>query len=266
MLKAITGRPLWLNVLVGIILAIGIFALFLLSLNWITGHGKSASVPSVTGKTYEQAKAILKKAGFDVEIQDSIYVDTVPALHVIKQIPDADEVVKSNRTVFLVIRRAVPPEVEMPNLSGYSFRNAEMVLKSMDLRVGDTTFKPDFARNAVLEQMYNGAIIKPGTKIRKGSVISLVLGDGIGNQEFAVPIITGLTFCDAKAELESMGLSVGAIVLNGVTDTCNAFIFKQTPGRYDDEKRILRIRSGQTIDVWLQSDRPVADTAQQLPE
>ncbi|HPH33437.1 MAG TPA: PASTA domain-containing protein [Chitinophagaceae bacterium] len=266
MLKAITGRPLWLNVLVGIILAIGIFALFLLSLNWITGHGKSATVPSVTGKTFEQAKTILKKAGFAVEIQDSIYVDTVPALHVIKQIPDADEVVKSNRTVFLVIRRAVPPEVEMPNLTGYSFRNAEMVLKSMDLRVGDTTFKPDFARNAVLEQIYNGVIIKPGTKIRKGSVISLVLGDGIGNQEFSVPIITGMTFCDAKAELESMGLSVGAIVLNGVTDTCNAFIFKQTPGRYDDEKRILRIRSGQTIDVWLQSDRPVTDTVQQLPE
>ncbi len=266
MLKAITGRPLWVNVLVGIILAIGIFALFLLSLNWITGHGKSASVPSVTGKTYEQAKAILKKAGFEVEIQDSVYVDTVPALHVIKQIPDADEVVKSNRTVYLVIRRAVPPEVEMPNLSGYSFRNAEMVLKSMDLRVGDTTFKPDFARNAVLEQYYNGSIIKPGTKIRKGSVISLVLGDGIGNQEFPVPVITGMTYCDAKAELESRGLSVGAIVLGGVTDTCNAFIYKQVPGRYDDEKRILRIRTGQTIDVWLQIDRPVTDTVQIIPE
>ena len=265
MLKAITGRPLWVNVLVGIVLAIALFALFLLSLNWITGHGKSASVPSVTGKTYDEAKQILKKAGFDVEIQDSIYVDTVPALHVIKQIPEADEVVKSNRTVFLVIRRAVPPEVEMPNLSGYSFRNAEMVLKSMDLRVGDTTFKPDFARNAVLEQLYNGAVIKPGTKIRKGSVISLVLGDGIGNQEFAVPIITGMTFCDARAELESMGLSIGAILLDGVTDTCNAFIYKQVPGRFDEEKHMLRIRSGQTIDVWLQTERPVADTTQQLP-
>lgn len=266
MLKAITGRPFWVNLLVGIVLAVGLFALFLLSLNWITGHGKSSSVPSVTGKTYEQAKAILKKAGFDVEIQDSIYVDTVPALHVIKQIPDADEVVKSNRTVFLVIRRAVPPEVEMPNLSGYSFRNAEMVLKSMDLRVGDTTFKPDFARNAVLEQIYNGTVIKPGTKIRKGSMISLVLGDGIGNQEFPVPIITGMTYCDARAELQSRGLSIGAIVLGGVTDTCNAFIYKQVPGRYDEEKRILRIRTGQTIDIWLQEDRPVSDTAQLIPE
>lgn len=266
MLKFITGRPLWVNVLVGIILAVGIFAFFLLSLNWITGHGKSATVPAVTGKTYEQAKVILKKAGFDVEIQDSIYVDTVPALHVIKQIPDADEVVKSNRTVFLVIRRAVPPEVEMPNLSGYSFRNAEMVLKSMDLRVGDTTFKPDFARNAVLEQLYKGAAIKPGTKIRKGSVISLVLGDGVGNQEFPVPVITGMTFCAARDRLESMGLTVGAIILDGVTDTCNAFIYKQVPGRYDEEKRILRIRSGQTIDIFLQTDRPVADTVQQIPE
>lgn len=211
MLKSITGRPLWVNVLVGIVLAIALFALFLLSLNWLTGHGKSSSVPSVTGKSYEEARSILKKAGFDVEIQDSVYVDTVPALHVIKQIPDADEVVKSNRTVFLVIRRAVPPEVEMPNLSGYSFRNAEMVLKSMDLRVGDTTFRPDFARNAVLDQLYNGAVIKPGTKIRKGSIISLVLGDGIGNLEFPVPIITGMTYCDAKAELESRDFPSGPL-------------------------------------------------------
>jgi beta-lactam-binding protein with PASTA domain len=266
MLKSITGRPLWVNVLVGIVLAIALFALFLLSLNWLTGHGKSSSVPSVTGKSYEEARSILKKAGFDVEIQDSVYVDTVPALHVIKQIPDADEVVKSNRTVFLVIRRAVPPEVEMPNLSGYSFRNAEMVLKSMDLRVGDTTFRPDFARNAVLDQLYNGAVIKPGTKIRKGSIISLVLGDGIGNLEFPVPIITGMTYCDAKAELESRGLSIGAIVLGGVTDTCGAFIYKQVPGRYDEEKHVLRIRSGQTIDIWLQADKPVADTVQLIPE
>ncbi len=267
MFKAITSRPLWVNLIVGVLLAVAIFALFLLSLNWITGHGKSATIPAVTGKSFEEAKSILKKAGFEVEIQDSIYVDTVPAMNVIKQIPEADEVVKSNRTVFLVICRAVPPEVEMPNLSGYSFRNAEMVLKSLDLRVGDTTFKPDFARNAVLEQWYKGAVINPGTKIRKGSVISLVLGDGIGNQEFAVPTITGMTYCEAKEALESMGLIIGSVVtVSDVKDTCNAFIYRQVPQKFDEEKRLLRIRSGQTIDVWLQSDKPVADTATKTPD
>jgi beta-lactam-binding protein with PASTA domain len=255
--KFITYRPLWVNIITGIILAIGIFAIFLLSLKWMTQHGRSATVPNVAGKNYEEARKLLKKAGFDVEIQDSIYADTLKPLSVIKQIPDADEVVKSNRTVYLVISRAVPPIVEMPNLVGYSFRNAEMVLTNMDLKIGDTTFKPDFAKNAVLEQLYNGTTIAPGTKIRKGTVISLVLGDGVGNREFTVPVITRMQFCEVKRILEESGIIIGAIVMDAdVTDTCNAWIYKQNPERFNEEKQLNHIRTGQTIDVWLQLDKP----------
>jgi eukaryotic-like serine/threonine-protein kinase len=255
--KFITHRPLWVNIIAGIILAIGIFALFLLSLKWMTHHGRSATVPNVAGKNYDEARKILKNAGFDVEIQDSIYADTLKPLSVIKQIPDADEVVKSNRTVYLIISRAVPPIVEMPNLVGYSFRNAEMVLTNMDLRIGDTTYKPDFATNTVLEQLYNGTSITPGTKIRKGSVISLVLGDGVGKREFAVPVITGMQFCEVKKILEASGIIIGAIVSDAnITDTCSAWIYKQNPERFDDEKQLNHIRTGQTMDVWLQLDKP----------
>lgn len=269
-MKFITHRPLWVNIIAGILLALALFALILLSLGWLTGHGKAATVPSVTGKSYEEARAILKKAGFSVDIQDSVYIDTAKPLTVIRQLPDADEVVKSNRTVFLIVSRSVPPLIEMPNLVGYSFRNAEMVLKNMDLRIGDTTFKPHFAANSVLEQHYNGSVIKPGTQIRKGSTISLVLGDGVGKSEFAVPVITGMPFCKAKSILEANGIVIGAIVTDAnVTDTCNAWIYKQNPVRYDDEKRIQHIRSGQTIDVWLQVDKPVKtdslDTDDPLP-
>jgi len=261
MVKFITHRPLWLNVIVGIILAVGIFSVFLLSLTWITGHGRTATVPSVTGKKYDEAIKLIKKAGFDVEIQDSVYADTLKPLMVMKQIPDADEVVKSNRTIYLIISRAVPPLVEMPNLVGYSFRNAEMVLKNLDLKLGDTTFKPDFAKNAVLEQLYNDAAISAGTKIRKGSVVSLVLGDGVGNQEFTVPVITGMQFGHAKALLESNGIVIGAIVADAnISDTLNAWIYKQNPERLDDEKRVQKIRSGQTIDVWLQVQKSSKDS------
>jgi len=255
--KFITHRPLWVNIVVGIILAIALFAVFLLSLKWITQHGRSSAVPPVTGKKVEEARKLLRNAGFDVEIQDSVYADNLKPLMVIKQFPEADEIVKTNRTVYLVISRAVPPIVEMPNLVGYSYRNAEMVLKNMDLKIGDTTFKPDFAKNAVLEQIYNGATITAGTKIRKGSVISLVLGDGVGKREFAVPEITGMQFCEVKKLLEESGIVIGAIVPDGnVSDTCNAWIYKQNPERFDDEKRLNHIRSGQTIDVWLQLDKP----------
>ncbi len=223
----------------------------------MTQHGRSATVPPVTGKKYDEARKILKKAGFDVEVQDSIYVDSLKPLTVIKQIPDADEVVKSNRTVYLIISRAVPPIVEMPNLVGYSFRNAEMVLNNMDIRIGDTTFKPDFAKNAVLEQLYNGSPISPGTKIRKGSVISLVLGDGVGKREFAVPVITGMQFCEVKELLETSGIVIGAVIADSdITDTCSAWIYKQNPERFNDEKKLNHIRTGQTVDVWLQLDKP----------
>lgn len=261
MFKFITHRPLWVNIVVGVVLAFLLFFLFLLSLDWITGHGKSATVPKVTGKTYDEAIKVLEKAGFDVEIQDSVYVDTAKPKTVIKQFPDADEIVKSNRTVLLIISRAIPPEMEMPNLVGYSFRNAEMILKNMDLKIGDTTFKPDFAKNAVLEQLYNGAPIRPGTKIRKGSTISLVLGDGVGEKDYAIPVITGMQFGEAKALLEEYGILIGAIVADpGVTDTAGAFIYRQNPERFDDEKRLQHIRSGQTIDVWLQTTRPAKDS------
>lgn len=261
MFKFITHRPLWVNIIVGLLLAFVVFFLFLSSLKCLTGHGKAATVPSVTGKTYEEARKALKKAGFDVDIQDSVYVDTAKPMTVIKQIPDADEIVKTNRTIYLVISRAVPPVMEMPNLVGYSLRNAEMVLKGMDLKIGDTTFKPDFAKNAVLEQWCNGAQIAPGAPVKKGSVISLVLGDGVGKKEFVVPDITGMTFCDAKEMLEGHGILIGAVVTDpDVDDTCRGYIYKQNPERFDDEKRYLHIRSGQTMDVWLSNNKPAKDS------
>jgi beta-lactam-binding protein with PASTA domain len=267
MLKFITHRPLWLNIVTGVLLAITAFSIFILSLNWLTHHGRSSTVPSVTGKTFDEAEKLLTKSGFDVEIQDSIYVVELPPLVVIKQTPEGDDVVKTNRTVYLTINRAVPPTVEMPNLVGYSFRNAEMVLKNMGLRLGDTTFKPDFAKNSVLEQWYNGAIVTAGTKLRMGNSISLVLGDGVGKTEFAVPVIVGMTFGQAKALLETNGLVIGVIFAPGVSDTMNAYINKQIPERYDDEKHIQHIRPGQTMDLFLQVEKPVTDSTDlHLPE
>ncbi len=249
MLKFITQRPLWLNLLIGLLLTLIVFFIFVFSLNWITHHNESKTVPAVTGKSLSEAESILEKAGFEIEIQDSVYVDTVPPMKVLRQVPEDGEVVKVNRTVYLTINRAVPPLVEMPNLVGFSFRSAEMELVNMGLRVGDTMYKTDFARNSVLEQRYNG------------SSISFVLGSGIGQDKFVVPVLIGKTYCEAKAWIERNGLAVGAtIAMPGVTDTCNAFIYKQSPERYNDDKKFNYIHTGQTIDVWLQIEKPVTDS------
>lgn len=251
MFKFITSRPLWVNVLFALVLVLIVVFLFLISLGILTKHGEMLKIPSVTGKSMSEATEILEKAGFDVEIQDSVYRDNVPPLQVIKQFPEADATVKINRTVYITITRAVPPLVEMPSLVGPSFKNAELILKQYGLKLGDTTFKPDFAKNSVLNQLYEGKDIAPGTKIPMGSKIDLVLGSGLANVDMGVPDLFGMSFGAARAHLDSFGVGLVPIADADVTDPDNAFIYRQNPPRYNYDRRINRIRAGQMIDVWL---------------
>lgn len=266
MLKHITSRPLWVNIVVGIGIVIAIFVVFVLSLNWITHHGEAKTVPSVTGKSVDQVQDLLEKGGFELVIQDSVYIDTVPPATVIKQVPEADAVVKVNRTIYVTVNRVIPPDVDMPNLIGYTFRNAEMILKNAGLKLGDTSFRPDFAKNSVLEQLYRGQAIRPGSKIKVGSQISLVIGSGIGNADMAVPKLVGLTYDEAKVLLEAQGLIVGSVIPDPlVKDTSNAFIYRQSPQNRTAEGFQVRIRPGQMIDMWLSVEKPVVDSVQNIP-
>lgn len=232
-----------------------------MSLNWLTQHGVARTVPSVTGKTLEEATALLEEKGFEVVVQDSVYYDSLPATVIIKQVPEPDAVVKVNRTLYVTINRVVAPDVEMPNLVGLSFRNVEMILKNANLQLGDTSFRPDFAPNSVLEQLYNGSPIAPGTKVKWGSKISLVLGSGIGNQDMAVPKLIGLSFMEAKILLEAQGLGLASVIPDAdVRDTASAFVYRQNPEPRNEEGKQFRIRPGQTMDLWLSVQRPVIDS------
>ncbi|NML20987.1 PASTA domain-containing protein [Pseudoflavitalea sp. G-6-1-2] len=252
-----TGKPLWANILFAITIVVVLLFIFLQSLNLITKHGNTLVIPAVTGKTYEEAKQILESKGFDVEIQDSVYNDTARALSVLRQFPDADENVKENRTVYLTINRAVPPTIEMPNLEGLSFRSAEIALKQYGLKLGDTTYKMDFAKNSVLEQWYNGTRIKASSKLPMGSTISLVLGSGLGTNEFGVPDLVGMTYSEAKVLLESLHLTIGIPVADAsVRDTANAYIYRQSPEKYGPDRQVNLIRQGQVMDIWLSPTKP----------
>ncbi|MBK5272663.1 MAG: PASTA domain-containing protein, partial [Bacteroidia bacterium] len=77
----------------------------------------------------------------------------------------------------------------------------------------------------------------------------------------------GLTFNEAKILLEANGLVIGAVVAPGISDTSNAYIAKQNPERLGFEKQIQHIRPGQTMDIWLQIEKPPKDTTDlHLPE
>ena len=212
LLQNIVQKPLWQNILIGIGFLFLLFIIFFLSLGWITGYGKTAKVGYVVGQSYIAAQQQLEKEGFEVVILDSIYVDSIAKLAVIRQTPEADEIVKAGRTIYLTINRMVPPQVEMPSLVGFSLKSAELYLQSLQLKLGAITYKPDFARNAVLDQLYNGVPIAQGVKIPLGSSISLVIGTGLGGEETEMPNLVGLTYQEALNQLSLQGINLGSVL------------------------------------------------------
>lgn len=262
MFKFLTRQSLLVNIIAGLVFLFLLGYLFVQSLNWLTHHGEAKTVPSVVNKNINEVRKLLESQGFEVVIQDSIYNEELKPGTITRQVPAPDDVVKVNRTVYITVNRTVPPEIEMPNLKGYSFRNAEMVLKNMGLKLGDTTYKPDFAKNSVLDQLYNGRTIAAGTKIRMGSLVSLVIGSGVGNVDLTVPTLVGLTYEEANVLLQAQGIVLGSVLANpDVRDSAAAFIYRQSPAPKTEAGFPLRIRPGQMIDVWLSVDKPATDTA-----
>jgi beta-lactam-binding protein with PASTA domain len=235
--------------------------LFIVSLNWITKHGESNTVPLVTGKKLDDVQAMLEEKGFELVIQDSVFYDSIPRGMVLRQVPEADAVVKVNRTVYVTINRFVAPDIELPKLSGLSFRNAEMLIRNIGLKVGDTSYRTDFAKNTVLEVLYQGKTILPGATIKVGTPVDLVLGSGVGNEAIVVPKLLGLTYEEARALLDAQGIILGAPVFNpGVSDSANAFVYRQRPAPTTLDGKRLTMRAGQMIDIWLQTEKPNVDS------
>lgn len=267
--KYITGKPLWVNILAGIGLVIILILLFFGSLSWLTHYGKSDKVPSVLGQNIVAATKILEDQGFEVQIQDSVFVDSIARQSVVRQSPEADALVKSGRTIYLTINRTIAPQVEMPNLAGFSIKSAEMYLQSLGLKLGYVTYKPDIARNSVLEQLFNDQPIEPGAKIPIGSVISFVLGSGVGSGDINVPDLIGMTLGEARVFLLPLGIHVGSVIAMGpVRDSSGAFIVRQLPEPLKDSFNLEgarvpnKIRPGQLIDLYIGSNSSLRDTAQ----
>ncbi len=236
--------------------AVGFFLLFIFlgnsMLSRYTHHGESLTVPDVRGLTYEEAKQRLDDANLDYSILDSSFVLNKKPLSVLDQQPRANSKVKRGRTVYLTINAKVPPKIKMPDLTNTSFVQACQVLDQFGLRLGQKIYKPDLAKNTVLDQLSRGARIAPGADIVKGSTIDLVVGDGLGSSEMEVPNVLGMSLREAISLLEMSDLNVGSVVRDkGVSDSLNATVWKQNPDFFSSDHNI---HLGEYVDVWVTND------------
>lgn len=246
--------PFWVNLLMAIAAGFLLVLALTFFLDAYTRHGKVTSVPDVTRKNAKEAIALLKGQGFKV-IVDSTYRDSLPPLFVIKQVPGGGEKVKRGRTIYIVVNKESVPLIEMPNLMGASVNSALHLLERANLKLGDTLYKPDFAAGRVLKQQIGNTEIKPGTMIPYGTKITMIIGGGLGREIFNYPDFYGMTLKQALRVLDTMGLSVGAVVPDpGTRDTMNALIWKQYPPAIDPfTKTPTILRQGNVVDLFVSS-------------
>ncbi|HMV14452.1 MAG TPA: PASTA domain-containing protein [Chitinophagales bacterium] len=214
--------------IMGASVALLLFVYF--GLNWYTDHGDFVVVPNVKGKSLYDAKNELKNYDLDYIIADSTFDESKPPLSVLEQQPLNGAKVKENRRIYLTLNASAPPSVKIPSIIDNSRRQAELILNSWGLKLGQLIYIPDMAKDAVLNIQVNGKIVKPGTVVPKGTMVDLVLGDGFGNQVTEVPPITDMTVLEARAVLEAVHLNVGEIIAAGpIEDTLSAYVYDQNP-------------------------------------
>ncbi len=243
-------RSLILNLLLAFLLIAGVGYGFFNSLNYITNHGKEIVVPKLTGKTLTKVVDELRDKGFKIKI-DSTYKSYIDPLQVLRQEPEEGSMVKLGRTIFLLVNRAEAPKIEMPDLVSKSFRNAILILKSYRFVMGDTIYRPDIASGAVLEQLYNGKKVSPGSKVPFGSRIDLVVGEGLADYEVDVPNLIGKSWRDAKEVLTAAGLFELLVYDGTIDDTMGAIVYKQYPEALNELDFPNAIRGGDMIDIHL---------------
>jgi len=258
---------LWWNVGTVLALCAVLYILFFASLRCVTHHGQEVIVPDVRGKKMDSVVKYLQELGFEVLI-DSTYEPTMRPLSVLKQVPDTGSYVKRGRAIFLTVNRVSAPMVAMPAIKDLSYRSAAMILRNNKLLVGDTTYRSDIASGAILEASINGKTVSAGSMVPQGSKVNLVIGNGLGNTEWNVPEVTGMTVDEAILMLNQYNLQpflVSVDKMGEITDTPTAIIVNQSPKAFNEAGAHNRIKMGEFMDLQIMQHPSPQDIHQGPP-
>ena len=233
--------------------AVAILALVVASailLNVVTHHGQEIGVPDFSNLSVQDARKLASDSGVRIEVTDSVYVRKMGRGLVFSQNPKAGSRVKQGRRIMLTINSVRPKKVSMPDLVGFSMRQAKAELLSRGLMLGDLRYVDDMATNNVLRQLYRGQNIAPGRMIDSGSEIDLVVGlDENDNQTF-IPDVSGMKYMRAVDAIHENSLNVARLRfdkgISTFSDSLDAVVYKQTPAPSADP-----VRMGSEITLFL---------------
>jgi len=197
-----SSRKAWAGALVAILIMALLAAGAYLAINMLTGGdgGELVTVPDLTGLTKLEAQQKLDGEGLILGDVRKRPTSRFPAGQVIDQQPDPDRQIQAGGKVDIVLA-AAPKPVEVPPLEGLTLEEARTDLEAAKLILGDVKQEND-------QDVPEGRIISQspaaGEKVPKETPVDVVVS--AGPSVVIVPDVTCLTFPQAKAQLQGLGI------------------------------------------------------------
>jgi eukaryotic-like serine/threonine-protein kinase len=227
--------------------AIGALALALLAvLLFLVLSGVLAAdkrdVPRVTGQQLVEARAIMERAGFEVETER--VQSSQPFDQVVDQDPNAGEEADEGATVTLEVSGG-PGDVLVPPVANLRQGQAVDELEDAGLRV---TIDREFSER-VREDFAIRTVPGEGTEVTKGTRVRLIVSRG--PEQVTVPDVVGLSRESAEARLRDEDF--GVTVEEQESDEPEGDVISQSP---EGGSSVAR---GETVTITVSTGRPQVD-------
>ncbi len=188
-------------------------------------RGREVVVPSLAGKTKDEAGEILENTGLRLKVSSSQFNPQVPEGHVLDQIPPSGTRLKTDRTVKILLSLG-DRRFAVPNLVGTSLRAAQLTLTQRRLKLGNTVYShmPEGEPSTVVYQ-------SPAAGTQEGTdpAVDILISLGPPAQYFTMPDLIGKPAELVASRARAEGFKVGKMTYRKYPGVEPGVVIQQRP-------------------------------------
>lgn len=195
-----------LVILAALVLSMLIFAAVAVSKFQDIFNVETVEVPNVEGMLSEDAVRALTDVGLKADVTEQRVHNEIEAGYIISQSIDEGSKVKEGYTVKLVVSSGGIQSI-IPNVVQQTLTEAQVMIENDGFEVGEITYEfNDLPADMVISQTP-----KSGVKMPQGTVVNIVVSQGLENENLIVPSLETKTIREAEATLNYIKLKLGNI-------------------------------------------------------
>jgi eukaryotic-like serine/threonine-protein kinase len=199
---------------------------------WIVHSRSVVTIPNVTGRTEQEAKALLIGLSLHPVIAGTTSSRSVPQGSVAYQNPEGGGAVREGRNVYLTLSGG-EEVITMPNLRGRSLRDAKITLEQFEIYLGRVEYNSSsFPNETVLLQS-----LSPGSKVKKNAYVDITVSSGNMGEQIDVPNLVSLSLDNAQQRLLTAGLRLGKVAYKQSSQLVPNTVIAQSPSPGDKVDR-----------------------------